>query len=196
MTRNEYYTIELIETNPFVKIKVEDLFVTSNLIGKYNFTNCCAAILMGKYFNIPLIDIKIALEQYVPTNNRSQIIEKNGKQIILDAYNANPTSMEVALENFSILRSERKFAFLGDMFELGKTAADEHQKIADLASRLDFEKVFLIGENFNKTDTSLKKFVAFKDVSSFLKGNTLPSNCSIIIKGSRGMALERLVDLL
>lgn len=196
MAKNEYYTIELVEADPFVKIKVKDLFVTSNLIGKYNFTNCCAAILMGKYFNIPLIDIKIALEQYVPTNNRSQIIKKNGKQIILDAYNANPTSMEVALENFSTLSNECKFAFLGDMFELGKTATAEHQKIADLASRLDFEKVFLIGENFNKTDTSLKKFAAFKDVSSFLKGNTLPSNCSIIIKGSRGMALERLVDLL
>ncbi|MCK5441408.1 MAG: UDP-N-acetylmuramoyl-tripeptide--D-alanyl-D-alanine ligase [Maribacter sp.] len=196
MAKNEHYTIELIEADPFVKIKVEDLCITSNLIGKYNFTNCCAAILMGKYFNIPLIDIKIALEQYIPSNNRSQIIEKNGKQIILDAYNANPTSMEVALENFSTLSSERKFAFLGDMFELGKTAANEHQKIADLASRLDFEKVFLIGENFDKTDTYLKKFMTFKDVASFLGENPLPPNCSVIIKGSRGMVLERLVDLL
>ncbi len=196
ITKNEYYSIILIEADPFVKIKVEGLCITSNLIGKYNFTNCCAAILMGKYFNIPLIDIKIALEQYIPSNNRSQIIEKNGKQIILDAYNANPTSMEVALENFSTLSSERKFAFLGDMFELGKTATDEHQKIADLASRLDFEKVFLIGENFDKTDTYLKKFAAFKDVASFLEENPLPPNCSVMIKGSRGMVLERLVDLL
>ncbi|NND79759.1 MAG: UDP-N-acetylmuramoyl-tripeptide--D-alanyl-D-alanine ligase, partial [Maribacter sp.] len=99
--KKDYYKIHMLKADPFVTIKVEEIQINSNLIGSYNFTNCCAAILMGKYFNVEMKDIKSAIEDYIPKNNRSQIIEKNGRHIILDAYNANPSSMKVALENFS-----------------------------------------------------------------------------------------------
>lgn len=194
--KKEFFKIGLTSADPFVTINVEDININTNLIGSYNFTNCCAAIVIGKYFNIGLKDIKDALENYVPENNRSQIIDKNGNQIILDAYNANPSSMEVALENFSKLSKEPKFAFLGDMFELGKTAEIEHQNIADLANEIRLKNVFLIGENFNKTKTDYKKFNEFKDIEAFLSKEKLPANASILIKGSRGMALERLLELL
>ena len=194
--KKEYYKIVFIEADPFVRIKVEDTFIHSKLIGSYNFTNCCAAILMGKYFNIPMGYIKSAIEDYVPQNNRSQIIEKNGKRILLDAYNANPTSMKLALENFNGLSGNHKIAFLGDMFELGETAKIEHQNIADLAAGLQLEKVFLIGENFNKTNTTLQKFSTYNDVEVYLKDKSFPKDCNILIKGSRGMALERLLEVL
>jgi len=193
---NDYYKIDFLNANPYVSINFEETQINSNLIGSYNFTNCCAAILMGKYFNVDLKDIKSAIESYIPQNNRSQIIQKNERQIVLDAYNANPTSMKVALENFSNLTGGPKIAFLGDMFELGKTASSEHQYIADLALELDLEKVFLVGENFNNTKTSFKKFKDYEAIAAYLSKEKLATNCNILIKGSRGMALERLLDLL
>jgi UDP-N-acetylmuramoyl-tripeptide--D-alanyl-D-alanine ligase len=151
---------------------------------------------MGKYFNVEMKDIKSAIEAYIPQNNRSQIIQKNGRHIILDAYNANPSSMKVALENFSRHSGEPKIAFLGDMFELGKTASSEHQYIADLALELDLDKVFLIGENFHTTKTSFKKFKDYDAMAAYLSKEKLATNSNILIKGSRGMALERLLGLL
>ena len=99
-------------------------------------------------------EINSALASYVPENNRSQIIQKNGYQIILDAYNANPTSMIAALENFKAIKAFHKIAILGDMFELGETAKQEHQNIAELTSEMSFDKVFLVGENFYNTETN------------------------------------------
>jgi len=192
----QYYKIEFVSADPFVKIKVEDTTIASHLIGSYNFTNCAAAILMGRYFNVPLQDIKIAVEEYIPKNNRSQILEKNGHTIILDAYNANPTSMKAALENFDTMQGSTKIAFLGDMFELGKTAAVEHKTIADLAEQMNFDDVYLIGENFNAVNTPLKTFESYEAVETFLKKNKLPHNSDLLIKGSRGMALERLLNLI
>lgn len=194
--KDQYYKIEFLGAHPFVKIKVEDTIIQSQLIGSYNFTNCSAAILMGKYFNVALTDIKNAIENYVPQNNRSQIMERNGHQIVMDAYNANPTSMQAALMSFSTMGDKNKVVFLGDMFELGKTAAVEHQNIVNLAAQLNFESVFLIGENFYKTVTSIKKFKSFEAVTSYLKEHSLPPKKNILIKGSRGMALERILDIL
>ena len=195
-SKQEYYTIDFLGAQPFVKIKVEETIIKSQLIGSYNFTNCAAAILMGKYFNVSLKDIKSAIESYTPQNNRSQIIEQNGYHIILDAYNANPTSMKAALENFKSMDSFYKIAFLGDMFELGETAKSEHQNIADLVNEMGFDEIYLIGENFFTTDTVLKKFRSFNEVSKYFKKNTLKEKGSLLIKGSRGMALERILDLI
>lgn len=192
----DYYKIDFINADPYVSIKVEETQINSNLIGSYNFNNCCAAILVGKYFNVALNDIKSAIESYIPQNNRSQIIGKNGRQIVLDAYNANPSSMKVALENFSNLGDGAKIAFLGDMFELGEAASTEHQYIADLANKLDLEEVFLVGENFNNTKTSFKKFKDYDALAAFLSNEKLATKSNILIKGSRGMALERLLELL
>ncbi len=192
---HQYYNITLKEVNPFVKVAVEDIVIDTKLIGTYNFPNCCAAILMGKYFNVPLKDIKDALEAYVPENNRSQLVEKNGHQITLDAYNANPTSVEAALNSFQSIAAENKVLFLGDMFELGEAAESEHQRIVDLAKKMDFSKVFLVGENFAKTKTEFVQFVSFEKLSAHLKELQLTPG-HILIKGSRGMAMERLLDLL
>lgn len=191
----ELYKIKNLGANPFVALESNGTKIHSSLIGNYNFTNCCAAVLIGHYFKIPLSDIKSAIENYQPQNNRSQIIHKNNNQIILDAYNANPTSMKAALENFTSMDGKNKIVFIGDMFELGETAALEHQEIADLASTSNFDSVFLIGENFYKTQSPLLKFRSFNDLSEYLKNNT-PKDGTILIKGSRGMALERILDII
>ncbi|WP_273567953.1 UDP-N-acetylmuramoyl-tripeptide--D-alanyl-D-alanine ligase [Maribacter halichondriae] len=190
-----YYKIEFLGANPFVTCRVEGTTIQSQLIGGYNFTNCAVAILMGKYFNVPIETIKEGIENYTPQNNRSQILRQNGNQIILDAYNANPTSMQAALENFAVMDGEKKIAFLGDMFELGETAAVEHQNIADLISNMKFDDVFLVGKNFYATETTLKKFDTFESLSEYVKKAKLPKG-KILIKGSRGMALERLLNIL
>ena len=192
---SEFFRIKLVGADPFVKISVDDVLITTQLVGSYNFTNCCAAILIGKYFNVELDEIKRGIENYIPQNNRSQIIKKNGHHIILDAYNANPTSMKAALENFQQLKADYKIAFLGDMFELGKTAENEHQEISNIATNMQFDQVFLIGENFFKTKSDLSKFKSFDHLRETLNNKTL-KNATILIKGSRGMALERILDLL
>ena len=192
----EFYKIEFLGANPFVTASFEDLKVESQLIGSYNFTNCAAAILIGKYFNVPLSEIAEAIKGYSPNNNRSQIISHNGHQIILDAYNANPTSMKAALENFSQMKGDSKIAFLGDMFELGEIASVEHQNIADLAKELNFGEVILVGENFYKTNTSFKKYSTFAELKDYLKDQQPNPKSLILIKGSRGMALERILDFI
>lgn len=192
---NEFFNIKLLGADPFVKIAIGDIHITTQLVGSYNFTNCCAAILIGKYFNVEMDEIKKGIENYIPQNNRSQIIDKNGHHIILDAYNANPTSMKAALENFQQLKADYKVAFLGDMFELGKTAEKEHQEICNIATNMNFDQMFLIGENFFKTKSDCSKFKSFDHLKETLNNKTL-KNATILIKGSRGMALERILDLL
>lgn len=188
-------SIQFIEANPFVKVKFKNTIITSNLIGKYNYHNIAAAIAIGDYFKIPEKHIKSAIENYTPTNNRSQIIKKGTSKIILDAYNANPSSMTVALENFNQLKSKHKIVFLGDMFELGKESKNEHQKIAELATSFNFSKVYLIGKAFSTLVVEnafiYESFESFKNSNKNLNIN----NTTILIKGSRGMALERILDL-
>lgn len=193
-TDSKFYNIKMSSADPFVEIEVENTSIKTQLLGSYNFTNCCAAIIMGKYFNVPLKQIKKGLENYLPDNNRSQVLEKNGFKVILDAYNANPSSMTVALENFSKLKSSFKVLFLGDMFELGDTAHTEHQAIAELAKQLGFINTYLIGENFYKVNSDFKKFKSFDAMTTFLTKHNLPTGATLFIKGSRGMALERILE--
>ena len=187
--------IQFIEANPFVKVQFNNTIIESQLIGKYNFNNIAAAIAIGNYFKVSKELIKNAIENYIPTNNRSQILEKGTSKIILDAYNANPSSMQAALENFSQLKDLNKIVFLGDMFELGNDSKKEHQKIADLATSFNFSKVYLIGKAFSTTPVKnafvYDSFEAFKTSTE----NLNISNSTILIKGSRGMALERILDL-
>ncbi|MGC6429494.1 MAG: UDP-N-acetylmuramoyl-tripeptide--D-alanyl-D-alanine ligase [Jejuia sp.] len=192
---NPEVAIDFIEAQPFVKGKYKNEIINSHLIGDYNFNNIAVAIAIGNYFKVEPYQIKTAIENYIPSNNRSQIIEKNSNKIILDAYNANPTSMRAALLNFD-KQEGNKIAILGDMFELGEEAEKEHQTIADLASSLNINQVFLIGENFFKSEVNqdsvfqFEKFVEFKKVFELEKIN----NSTLLIKGSRGMALERILD--
>ena len=178
--------------DPFLVIYYEGLEIRTNLIGEYNFSNINAAIAIGEYFNINSTDIKEALESYVPTNNRSQITEKGNSKIILDAYNANPSSMKAALENFEKITATNKIIVLGDMFELGETSNQEHQIILEQAEMINTKEIHLIGEHFSSTKASKAKlystFEAFK--ISFI-----PTEATYLIKGSRGMALEKTLEL-
>ncbi len=194
---NNDHTIKFENANPFVTLSYNDTRIESQLIGDYNYSNIACAIAIGEYFKVTSENIKKAIENYQPKNNRSEIIEKNSTKIILDAYNANPTSMLAALKNFKQLEAENKYLFLGDMFELGNEAETEHQAIVDYVEKHFNSNTYLIGENFNKTKTSLliHKFSTFEDLKPHLKQQNL-DNCSILIKGSRGMALERILELI
>jgi len=190
-------SIKMIDANPFVRIQYEDVIIQSNLIGAYNANNIAAAITIGDYFKITKNTIKKALEDFYPTNNRSQIIKIKNTKVILDAYNANPTSMKAALENFNNLTDKNKIVILGDMFEVGKYSDIEHQNITDMVSNSKW-KVFLIGENFKKTKTNNKHVKFYLNYTDFTHefNKTNFDNTTVLIKASRGMALERIVKLL
>ncbi len=190
--------IQLKDASQQLIVKIKGLEIQSNLIGLYNYQNIAAAICIGDYFKVSKEGIKKAIESYIPTNNRSQLMEKGSNKIILDAYNANPSSMKVALENFKQTKGESKLVFLGDMFELGQEAAKEHQNIVDLLEENTFEKAFLIGDIFFKTNSSspnIYKFKSFDELKKELESNP-PENSYLLIKASRGMALERILDLI
>ncbi|MEW4925040.1 UDP-N-acetylmuramoyl-tripeptide--D-alanyl-D-alanine ligase [Algibacter sp. 2305UL17-15] len=188
-------SIDFLEAQPFVKCSFNRLTIESKLIGDYNFNNIAVAIAIGNYFKIDATKIKFAIENYIPSNNRSQIINRDSNKIILDAYNANPTSMRAALLNFE-KQEGHKIAILGDMFELGEEAEDEHQTITDLAISLDIDKIIFVGENFYKTELSSEKASQFKTFEDFKNEFDLSKieNATLLIKGSRGMALERIMN--
>ena len=187
--------LEFLEADPFVKLSYNDKIIQSNLVGAYNYSNIAAAITIGNYLKVSDKDIKEALESYVPKNNRSQIIETKNNEIILDAYNANPSSMKVALENFESITTTTKVVILGDMFELGDDSLQEHQAIVDLTISLNFDSVYFVGENFNRIKTGKHQFKTYENFEDYIKKNPL-ENKSILIKGSRGMRLERILEII
>jgi len=172
------------------------LYLKSKLVGDYNFENLLAAACVGKYFGIDPLKIQEALAEYTPSNNRSQLIKTERNTIIMDAYNANPTSMMAALENFSKIENNQKCLILGDMLELGDASESEHQKIVDYIEDQNFSDVFLIGPHFEitKARTQKKKFEQVELLSNYLKTQPI-ENKLILIKGSRGIHLEKILDL-
>jgi UDP-N-acetylmuramoyl-tripeptide--D-alanyl-D-alanine ligase len=195
---NQDCNIKLLDATSYLKLEYLGEEINTNLVGIYNFHNIAAAIAVGQYFKVSVENIKKAIGAYVPTNNRSQIIQQNGHTILLDAYNANPTSMLAALENFLQTKGEDKVLILGDMFELGNAAEEEHQFITDFLSENNFGKVYLVGKNFSKTKTDarfISKHTNFEAFEETLKSSPLLKS-TILIKGSRGMALERVLKLL
>lgn len=184
-----------LEADPFVKLSIDAIEIQSNLIGDYNYTNIVAAITIGNYFEVEIQKIKKAIEKYTPNNNRSQIILKGSNHIILDAYNANPSSMNVALENFSKIKKPFKTVILGDMFELGRESDKEHQEIVNLADSFSFSNTMYVGANFYNTNTKNNTFATFEELKKFIHKKPL-ENQSILIKGSRGMKLERILELI
>ena len=190
--------ITAVEANPMVKITYNNLLINSHLIGIYNANNINAAITIGNYFKVSDELIKEAIENYIPENNRSQLIQKSGNEIILDAYNANPSSMTAAITNFIQLEKENKIAILGDMFELGEESLLEHKKIITLLENEASITTYFIGKDFFKNqihNTHMSFFEDFGSFSVFFKAN-LPNNNLLLIKGSRGMTLEKTLELM
>ncbi len=169
--------------------------VASHLVGEYNFNNIMTAIVIGQYFKVPDLLIKQAIENYFPSNNRSQYIKMEGYNVILDAYNANPSSMAQAILNIKSQGANRKIIILGDMFELGEFSFDEHQRIAKLALDTNPNQLVLVGEEFEKIKVPeiVLKFVDAEKLKIWYT-NLDKSNSSILIKGSRGMKLESILD--
>ncbi len=170
--------------------------VKTHIIGHYNFINLLCAACVGNYFKVDIEKINEALSEYVPDMNRSQLEKTEHNTLILDAYNANPSSMKVAIENFAKLTNEKKLLIIGDMFELGEYAAAEHKKIIELISEKKLSDVILIGPEFTKAnENKFKTFLNTQDCLSNLKSEP-QKNKLILIKGSRGMKLEILKDAL
>lgn len=195
---NADYVIKLLDSTNHLLVEYNGTEIQSNLVGVYNFANVSAAIAIGAYLNVSVNDIKQGIENYVPSNNRSQLMQRGSNTILLDAYNANPTSMMAALENFKQTKGGNKVIFLGDMFELGTDSEAEHQNIVNFLTENNFGKVFLTGSNFYKAKNSashIKQFKTFDDLKEMIKTQEL-ENATVLIKASRGMALERILDLL
>lgn len=187
---------ELLKLDPFVNFKwksaaTESPAITTNLVGKYNFINFLCAVCIGNYFKVPAVDMNAAIAEYVPSNNRSQVQKTERNTLVVDCYNANPTSMMAALKSFVQMEADSKVAILGDMLELGQISDEEHQKIADFLHANEI-KAFLVGTEMGKVNSSLQKFENAQDLidQSVLRDVT---NAVVLLKGSRGIMLESLI---
>jgi len=190
--------VSFMDADPFVRMEFEGQEIQSELIGAYNYQNMAAAACIGKFFEVDGADIAKGVGSYRPSNNRSQVIQKGSNTIILDAYNANPNSMEAAIANLNGLAASKKVAVLGDMFEVGADSEIEHQKVAELIASSPVDSVFLVGENFEKTILNSDRVKFFPKYAGFAAHfSTLKfENTTFLIKASRGMALERVLELL
>ncbi len=192
---------ELVDTDPLISLKWHKGTATfnakANLTGTYNFENILAAICIADFFNVAPEAINKGLANYFPVNNRSQLTKTANNTIICDFYNANPSSMSAALMNLSALSGNHKTVIIGDMFELGPEAEQQHQQMVEMANRLNFEQLIFIGENFFafKEQFSGEFFRTRNEASVYLSENSI-KNSLVLLKGSRGMALEQLLPLL
>ena len=197
---------EVISCAPFLKFRWREqdadagytsdwMEVQTNLIGAYNLDNMLAAITIGYVNNIPFGQINHALEYYVPTNNRSQLTETEHNHLIVDAYNANPTSMKAAIDNFRLMEVSPKMAILGMMGELGDVSQEEHRKIIALLEEARFDEVWLVGSEFQKINASFRTFANVDEVKAAISQEK-PSDRYILIKGSNSTKLFQLPELL
>lgn len=190
-------TGKILLCNPLLKLECfiqdEILEIQTRLIGTYNTENVLAAVAVGSYFNVENLLIKKGLESYTPQNNRSQLTITVNNQVVVDAYNANPTSMQAAISNFSQMELNNKTLILGDMLELGEKSQEEHQKIVDLLKENCFSDVILIGANFSNTKND---YICYKNVESlkeYLSKNPI-KNRFVLLKGSHGIHLEKIIE--
>jgi UDP-N-acetylmuramoyl-tripeptide--D-alanyl-D-alanine ligase len=188
---------KIIKNDPFIEVEIEgnpELTIKTNLVGGYNLPNILAAVCVGKHFGVKEQEIKKAIENYQPTNSRSQLIRKDSNIIILDAYNANPGSMKAAIENFASMQGNKKILLLGSMMELGEDSEQEHQSIISLINNYKWEDVVLVGKNFEEVN---KNYISFKnsdEAGEWLRKKN-PKNAVILIKGSRSMQMEKAMTI-
>lgn len=201
------YTGVFVDSNPFVRLKCKSKADTqslenkqpieTSLIGKYNFENILAAACIGNYFNVEDQQIKNGLEKYVPSNNRSQVMQTKNNLVLMDAYNANPSSMSAAIENFAQMERKDKLVILGDMLELGEDSEKEHKQILELLKQKNILQAILVGPHFMKAAQPpfTHLFQTSEEALHYLKKFPV-NNATVLVKGSRGIKLEKVVDAL
>jgi UDP-N-acetylmuramoyl-tripeptide--D-alanyl-D-alanine ligase len=188
----------VLKSDKYLEVKFDNGFngtISTNLVGDYNLPNVLAAVAVGRYFNIEEEKIKTSIENYAPTNSRSQLMQKNSNKIILDAYNANPSSMKAAIENFAKAEGGEKILALGAMAELGTDSQKEHKDIIKEIDKHQWKDVILVGGDFMKVDHTYRKFNSSTEAGEWLK-NMDPKDSYFLIKGSRSMQMEKLLDYL
>ena len=195
--KGNFYHAELISADPLVRIKADNgEEVQTQLIGGYNFENIACALCLGKFFGVDAHLANQAVSEYIPGNMRSQVVKKGTNTIILDAYNANPSSMQAAIENMAAMKADKKTLILGDMFELEDEAAYEHQAIGKLIREKGFTDVYLCGALFKSALHEIpyaKYFVEKDDLVKELQQYPI-RNATVLVKASRGIGLETIVD--
>ena len=187
------FNSSVIESEPFLKLKIENDVISTQLVGGYNLPNVLAAAAIGSHFNVPAEKIKQALESYTPSNSRSQLLEKESNRIILDAYNANPSSMRAAIENFEKIKAPNKILILGAMAELGEESLYEHEQIIKLLDKFQWTEVVLVGGDFLKVKSRYKTFDNSLKAKEWYKAQRI-DNAYLLVKGSRSMQMERVLD--
>lgn len=187
----DYYFEQLAEDN-FVGLGFKGEVAQSHLTGNYNFTNLCAAASLGFHFGLSFQQIKHAIEGYTPTNMRSQVMVKDGKTLVLDTYNANPSSMAASLQNFKSFEGS-KTVIMGDMLELGEESLAEHRAILALAQSLNFETIITVGKEF--AEVTNNNFKTTTELIDYLQKHSIDTQ-NILLKGSRGIALEKIIEYL
>lgn len=193
-TQTSTYQFQQFSKDNSVGLSYQGNAVLSKLTGNYNFTNLCAAASLGFYFDLNFDEIKRAIESYVPSNMRSQVVEKGGKTFVLDTYNANPSSMTESLKNFSSFQGT-KTIIIGDMLEVGTESEIEHQLILKLANSLHFDEIITVGDHFKNINQTTKSYQNSKDLAEYLKINKIASK-NVLLKGSRGIALEQILQFI
>lgn len=192
-----HITGQVKKNEPYLEIEItqglDDPFIQTHLVGDYNLPNILAAVTVGKTFKVPEEKIKSAIENYEPTNSRSQLLEKGSNKIILDAYNANPSSMKLAVENFSKLHASDKVLILGAMAELGKESLNEHVAIVDLIKQNNWKGVALVGGDFLKIDHPFLKFENALQAKEWFQQQNF-ENTHLLIKGSRSIQMEKVIQ--
>lgn len=184
----------MLNNNPFLELKWRNFCIKSKLIGSYNAENIMAAIAIGCYFSVKDDEIVKAIEEYTPTNNRSQYKKTEKNDLIIDAYNANPTSMNASIDNFNQIENDNKIVILGDMKELGEISDSEHQKVVDKLEKLNLCKILIVGSEFGKTETKKAlKFTDINDLNNYLVNENF-KNHLILIKGSNSMKLIECIN--
>ena len=188
---------KMLSANPYLSVEWNGHKIDTQLVGDYNFENVMAAICVGTYFKVSANDIAEALSSYCPTNNRSQVIETGKNRVVMDAYNANPTSMNFSIKNFRNICKNDNLLILGDMRELGNESEQEHKTIIELLHELKFKNVYLVGSEFSKCSES-SEYSTFNDVeelAQYLHHHPV-SGKDILVKGSNGIHLNKIIDSL
>ena len=197
-TKDDAHVIgNMKKSDPYLEaaiiLGIKPTTIHTQLVGEYNLTNVLAAVTVGKFFKINEQKIKAAIENYSPSNSRSQLVEKGSNKIILDAYNANPSSMKLAIENFSKLNADNKVLMLGGMAELGEESLDEHKSIVDVIKQSNWKAVVLVGGDFLKFQHPYTSFINSTEAKEWLAQQHFEKT-HLLIKGSRSMQMEKVLD--